>query len=123
MAAKRCGICISSAGRQEHGVASRLKAHWFIIWPEPGSDENPFSARIEALRNRKKACDLIGHCECGLLAGGLACGLPSLLFLKGQQARGGAMRFWLRERKGENIMKQYYKMKVAAVTGNCLCVR
>ena len=23
------------------------------------------------------------------------------------------MRSWLRERKGENIMKQYYKMKVA----------
>ena len=71
-----------------------------------------FRLELKRLGIGRKACDLIGHCECGLLAGGLACGLPSLLFLKGQQARGGAMRFWLRERKGENIMKQYYKMKV-----------
>ena len=27
---------ISSAGRQEHGVASRLKAHWFIILARTG---------------------------------------------------------------------------------------
>mgnify|MGYP000464819619 CR=1 FL=1 len=80
-----------------------------IILAEPGSDEILLRLELKQLRNRKKACDLIGHCECGLLAGGLACGLPSLLFLKGQQARGGAMRFWFRERKGENIMKQYYK--------------
>ena len=26
----------SSAGRQEHGVASRLKAHWFIILARTG---------------------------------------------------------------------------------------